>query len=415
MSFGFAEAISLLLALGGLGVDANPKAPGADAVLEHSVDDADVVVHFDAAAVVPRNYKVLADLGSDKAVQASPELRDMARQLSTQIEGARGMAKGMLGLDPMTDVSSVTLFLRLKPGGANPDGLVVVRGKIPQDIVTKVSTMTGSKVETVDGRAATLVDGENYVGTSKSGALLFGTTALVKPRIANAWKAAPRAKTAPLARLTQLLDSRPFFATYVRPSPALVKELTSGEKNVGADLVAGLEVGTMGLHHDGMSWTWTDKTDAGARRARLASEGVVELMRAAQIAPRGLAKIAVASLDSYAGTSKEIDVLIQRKNELLALVGDYTGDGRFKAAVGATGRVVTVRLTGKKVSKVVPVGILVPAVAAGLYFQAAEPPPPPPLPPAQVKPTKPVRPVPGKPVPGKPAPKPTKPQPRKGA
>jgi hypothetical protein len=133
-------------------------------------------------------------------------------------------------------------------------------------------------------------------------------------------------------------------------------------------------------------------------------------MRAAQIAPRGLAKIAVASLDSYAGTSKEIDVLIQRKNELLALVGDYTGDGRFKAAVGATGRVVTVRLTGKKVSEVVPVGILVPAVAAGLYFQAAEQPPPPPLPPAQVKPNKPVR-----PVPGRPAPKPTKPAPRKGA
>jgi hypothetical protein len=72
--------------------------------------------------------------------------------------------------------------------------------------------------------------------------------------------------------------------------------------------------------------------------------------------------------------------------------------------------VVTVRLTGKKVSEVVPVGILVPAVAAGLYFQAAEPPPPPPLPPAQVKPNKPVR-----PVPGRPAPKPTKPAPRKGA
>jgi hypothetical protein len=412
--FGFAEAISLLLALGGLGVDANPKAPTADAVLEHSVDDADVVVHFDAAAVVPRNYKVLADLGSDKAVQASPELRDMARQLTTQIEGARGMAKGMLGLDPMTDISSVTVFLRLKPGGANPDGLVVVRGKLPADLVTKVSGMTGSKVETIDGRPATAVDNETYLGTSKSGALLFGTTALVKPRIASTWKATPRPRTAPLARLAQLLDTRPFLATYVRPSPALVKELAAGEKNVGSDLAAGLEVATMGLHHDGMSWTWSDKTDAGAKRARLASEGIIELMRAAQIAPRGLAKLAVASLESYAGTSKEIDVLIQRKSELLGLVSEYTGDGRFMAAIAGTGKLVTVRLSGRKVSDVVPVGLLVPAVAAGLYLKP-EPPPPPPLPPAQVKPNKPTRPVParpGAPRPGtKPAPKPA-PKPR---
>jgi hypothetical protein len=70
---------------------------------------------------------------------------------------------------------------------------------------------------------------------------------------------------------------------------------------------------------------------------------------------------------------------------------------------------VTVRLSGRKVSDVVPVGLLVPAVAAGLYLKP-EPPPPPPLPPAQVKPNKPTRPAPAKPGTTRPG---TRPAPRK--
>jgi hypothetical protein len=155
-----------------------------------------------------------------------------------------------------------------------------------------------------------------------------------------------------------------------------------------------------------MSWSWSDKTDAGARRAKLASEGFIELMRAAHVAPRGIAKIAAAALDSYAGTSKEIDIAIAKKDELLKLVSDFTGDGKFKAAVTGTGKVVSVRLSGKKLSDVLPIGFLAPAIGLGLYVQAQEK--------TEIAPIG-VKPAPGKPAakpaPLKPAPAPKKPAP----
>jgi hypothetical protein len=408
--FGFAEAISLLFALGGLGVDANPKAPTADVVLEHQVDDADLVIHFDAAAVIPRNYKVLTGLSSDASVQASPALRDMARKLTTDVEGMRGMAKGMLGVDPTTDISSLTVFLKFKPAG-EPDGLIVVRGKLPGDLVKKVAAMTGGKVESIDGRDAVAIDGETMLGTTRSGSILVGASALARPRLANAWRSPARNKATPVGRFAQVLDGKPFFATLLRPSAPMLAEMTKDfsptEKNVATDMLRGLETSTFALYHDGMGWSWGDKSDAGAKRAKLVADGVVDLLRAAQIAPRGIANIAAAAIDSYAGKSKEIDVLIQRKGDLLALVSDFTGDGKFKAVVALNGRQVSARLTGKKLSDVVPVAFLAPVIAAALYFQSEEKATPP-APPAKTAPRAPTRPA-------KPAPPPKKPaaQPRR--
>jgi hypothetical protein len=373
--FGFAEAISLLFALGGLGVDANPKAPTADVVLEHQLEDADLVVHFDAAAVIPRNYKVLTGLSSDASVQASPALRDMARKLTTDVEGMRGMAKGMLGVDPTTDISSLTVFLKFKPAG-EPDGLLVVRGKLPGDLVKKVAAMTGGKIESIDGRDAVSVADDALLGIAKNGNVIIGTATLARPRLANAWRAPARNKAAPIGRYAQILDGKPFFATMLRPSAPMLAEMTKdfspSEKNVASDLLRGLEVSTFALYHDGMGWSWADKTDAGARRIKQVSDGGVELLRAAQIAPRGMANIAAAAIDSYAGQSKEIDVLIKRKAELLALVSDFSGDGKFKAVVTHNGRQVSARLSGKKLSDVVPVAFLAPMIAIGLYFDTEE-------------------------------------------
>ena len=62
MSFGIIEVITLLMGLSGLSVQNNPKAPTADVALEYAVADADIVAHFDAASVIPGNYKVLTEL-----------------------------------------------------------------------------------------------------------------------------------------------------------------------------------------------------------------------------------------------------------------------------------------------------------------------------------------------------------------
>ena len=69
---GILELITLMLAMSGLGVDENSKAPSADAVLAYTVDDADVVAYLDVVAVGPRNHKVLVGLPDDPMVKASP-------------------------------------------------------------------------------------------------------------------------------------------------------------------------------------------------------------------------------------------------------------------------------------------------------------------------------------------------------
>jgi hypothetical protein len=118
------------------------------------------------------------------------------------------------------------------------------------------------------------------------------------------------------------------------------------------------------------------------------SDGVVDLLRAAQIAPRGVAKIMIGALDSYKGTNKQVDALIAHKADLMKLVTTFTGDGQFKVTKNAdAGKLrLDVRATGKSVSEVVPAGVIVPLAAIGLLVGRATTvtqPPPTMVPPAK--------------------------------
>jgi hypothetical protein len=128
------------------------------------------------------------------------------------------------------------------------------------------------------------------------------------------------------------------------------------------------------------------------------SEGVADLLRAAQIAPRGFAKIVLGALESYRGINKQVDAMLAHKADITKIVESYTGDGTFKVKIDKDPKAMklTVRLTGKSVSEVVPFGVVIPMGAVGWLMLAREPdamPPPPMLMPA--------------PAP-KPAPKPSK-------
>ena len=100
------------------------------------------------------------------------------------------------------------------------------------------------------------------------------------------------------------------------------------------------------------------------------SDGVVDLLRAAQIAPRGFAKIALAALDSYKGVNKQIDALIAHKADLIKIV-DHVHRRRSVQVEGRQGReercALNVRLTGKSLSEVVPVGVVIPMLALGFF------------------------------------------------
>src|SRR5437660_693639 len=128
MSFGIIEVISLLFGLSGFGLQANPKAPTADQALQYALPDADIVLELDAASLVPGNYKALTQLADQPQIKASPELAKAVRQIAAELEGPRGAAKAMTGIDFVTDVSDATAFFQIVPQH-EPSFVVAVHGK----------------------------------------------------------------------------------------------------------------------------------------------------------------------------------------------------------------------------------------------------------------------------------------------
>jgi hypothetical protein len=369
---GLLQVIGLMLALGGFGVDENKKALDADDVLEYAVPDADVVIHADVAAVAPRNYDALIALRDDAAVKSSPDALALVKKLRTNLEGVRGMAKSVTGVDLVDDVRAVTVFLDLVPG-ALPTRMAVARGTFPSDVVVKLAKIAGGTTGTIDGRT-TLEMGEMFIGTTEDGALIAGPKDWVEPRIDDDWKPAKRAKGGNAAMIAKLVDEKPFLLVASQIDEAdtegLAKDLGPGFL---ADLATSHELAVLALHHDGVVFQWKDRTKEHLERVELAAEGVIELMRAGHMAPRGVVKLLVAALDSYAGMTSELDELIAHKDELTALVDAFSGSGEFKAKTkrDAKKRTFTVRATGEKLSDVVPFAAIVPLVVIWLVSDGA--------------------------------------------
>ncbi len=390
---GLGEIIVLLLSLGGFGLSPNPAPPTPDQALAYAAPEADLVVFFDAATVVPGNIKALGKLADDPSIKASTELRDVVRQAIGQIDAGRGMARGMLGFDPVTDIGSVTAFLQFQPQ-RDPNFLLSVRGKFPADLIGKASQLSGNPVVQVGAVAmADLGDGK-AVGLTRDGVLLLGSTAWIKPRLGDGWRTPARAAGSPLAKMAEVLAQRPFFAVGGALSQAMRNEALSKLKGPSfpADLIKRHKFFSFGFYTDGLGWRWDDSTKAGLDSMKMFSDGAIEIMRAAHIAPRGVARMAAAALDSYRGTNKQIDELIRRKADLLKLVDSFSGDGKFAATVNADprGLRLDVRATASSFSQVAPFGLLIPFAGFayfGFHSVASEPvmiespriaPPPPP-------------------------------------
>lgn len=396
----YAVIIATVLALTSFSIKPNPRAPTAAAVLEHAVDDADLVVHLDVAATVGANYGVLASLSEDALVKQVPELRQQLTQAVMQLESGRTMARAMLGFDPVTDLTSVTAFVRMREGMPQPEFLLVVRGTLPADLPAKLASSLGGRTGSVDGRTTVTLPDGTVMGTSRSGALLVGKAEWVNARVASAWRAPAHAKGSPWARIATALDARPFFLIASKAAPALVATLAKGlGDNFGRDLVANHKLGVLAVAATGVTWMYEASDAAFARRMESASLGLLELMRAAHLAPRGMAQVAVAALPSYARVSKDLDAVIGARDKLLAAVWDLTGDGKFTARVRVDGTLVTATATGKKLSDVLPISFVGGLAAIG-FLTAADAPTP--VPPAS------------KPPAVRPAPRPAPAPPRKG-
>lgn len=402
--------LAMIMALTSFAIKPNPKAPGPDVVLEHRVDDADVFVHVDLKPTLVDNYVVWQKLADDPLVKQTPALRDGVRDAMVQAEGGRAMVKGLVGIDLATDLTSLTAFGKVT-GSGPPDFLLVIRGNLAADLPQRLTQNLGGKTETIDGRLAAVTPDGMMIGTSKSGAVLVGSRALVAPRLADGWKASARTKGSVWAQVASVLDGKPFLVIAGKPSAsALAHAANAVPAGFGRDLLNQAEVVVMSASSTGVGWVYQAKDAAFAARIKLASEGWIELMRAAHVAPRGIAELIVAALPSYAGQSAELDDAIKHKDQILAAVNELTGDGKFQSSVKLSGNVVTVTTKGRRLSDVLPIGLVMGLGGMGAMTMAASPSKAPtPARPTTVRPTTPSRPTttPRPTTPPKPTPRPT--------
>lgn len=368
MSFGIIEVISLLLGLSGFGVQHNPKAPTADAALQYAMPSPDVVVHFDATSVIPGNYKVLQRLPNQPQIKSSPELAKIARKVISEVEGARGLAKGATGIDLVTDVHDATVFVEILPR-RDPNFVAVVHGRFSPATIDKIAKMSRGKVSRLAGGVVVEQGNDPAIGVTRDGVLIAGTPSLVRDRLDGSWQAPARAAGSTLGHAAEVIDGKPIYAVVLGMSQGARAEAVNkiGGKNFLTDLVKRHKVASMSVFHNGVGWTWIDSSRSGLDSMALMSEGFIELMRAGHIAPRGFAKLALGAIDSYRGSDRRLDDLIRRKADVMKIVESYTGDGNFAAKVDKDPRQLklTVRATGKSLSEVVPAGLFIPLGAIG--------------------------------------------------
>jgi hypothetical protein len=153
-------------------------------------------------------------------------------------------------------------------------------------------------------------------------------------------------------------------------SPAARKEATAqlGPKNFLTDVITRHKAASFSIYRDGVGWTWTDSSAAGLESMAMMSEGFIDVMRAAQIAPRGVAKMILGGMESYRGRP-EVDQVLSKKTDILKIVDSFSGDGNFKVQFDKDPKAykLNVRATGKTLSEVLSGALLLPGVGAALF------------------------------------------------
>jgi hypothetical protein len=216
---------------------------------------------------------------------------------------------------------------------------------------------------------------EPAIALTRDAVMLIGAPDLIRDRLADGWKSPSHDAGTNLGYFAEVLGGKPVLAVVLTMSPAARSEAVDHlGKNFAGDLVIRHKAAAFSIFHDGIGWIWVDSSKAGVDSMELVSNGVIDVLRAAQIAPRGIAKIAMGALDSYSGSSAQIDDLIKHKADIQKIIETYSGDGNFKVKLDKNPKTMrlTVRATGKTVSEVLPLGLILPAGIAGYFTVQAK-------------------------------------------
>lgn len=368
-SIGFIELLALLTHLGTFGIAQNPKAAPPAELMKYAPAQPDYVVYVDLEAVIPNNYKALVAL---PAKIKSPAVQAKLQAMIKNVETSRQLVKGMAGIDPITDVKSVAVFVKPAPT-RGLELIAVVRGKFPQGLLAKAGPMMGKPPETIGGVSVIKLPNNMLAAVAKDGALLVGTDSWVRARVGGGWKPVARPRGSAGAHAAQLLRTRPFMTLVSSPSALAKKGVVRRIRGAGAfvrEVLTGHKLASLAVAHNGVSWTWQDVGPVGYQRAVLGSEGILELFRAMHYGARGIVKLGFSALASYAGKHAMVDMLLKHQKELLNAATKVTGDGKFQVRWRKDPRnhSVSVRAYAQRLTQVVPLAAVVPMIGAGAWL-----------------------------------------------
>jgi len=356
----------ILLTLGGLGVESNKHAPKPGEVMVYAPKGADHMVFFDARSVLPPAWKMLQALPADKRLKSFPQAQQGVAGMVAEAQSKLSEATEMLGFHPVTDLDWAAAWVRY-PEQGQPDFLIVARGAFGATPLASFAKLTGKELVQLGARTVLRLEPGVTLGQGPDGALLLGTTAWVEPRIRATWGAvSDKGFTAEASRI---LAKRPFLMLASRPSPTVAKRFARNFRDPDLqffkELLTDHRFGGAWLAYNGLGWTWTAHKKAGAARVKLASEGVIEILRAWHPALRGFTRLALAVLPSYA-SQPVIQHVLEHKDWILKTVLKHSGDGNFAVRLVKKGKTVTVEATAKRLSQVLPVTGFLPVIGAGV-------------------------------------------------
>ena len=378
---GIYQIISLLLALAGFGVSANPKPATVNAVLNYAPADSDVYLFTDLVTVVPGNYQAFEKLADAPELKDSPAIHDGISKAVAKMESMRGLVKTAVGVDLATDINDVTLFMHFAAAASgdhsdrNDSLMLVVHGHFPSDLIDRVSKMSHMPIETLNGVSALSFD-KYTAALAKDGTLLLGSKDWVAPRLGSKWSALPRPATSSLARFGKIIESKPAFAIGINITDSLMTRVPSQEAPF-KKLMLGYQLAFLhnydfiggSVNSTGVSWEHYCKTAQAYDDTVTLFDGYVDLMRASQLAPRGFLRLGLAMVDSFATASPVAKELADHKKDLMTLFNRYTSDGSFKVVFDKNAKTMHVGMhaTGSKLSDVLPVSFIIPLMAIGGY------------------------------------------------
>ncbi len=356
--------VLLALSVGAMG--ARGPAPSPKQVLVYAPQTADHMVYLNVQAILPSGMEMLKALPKEPFIAEFPDAINALNEGIRQLDGAIQTAQGKLGFNPVKDLKFAVAWVRYKTDGP-PDWLLVVRGKLGKDPLGTLGGLMGGQMTELRGRPAMRM-GPVLMMHGADGALLLGSAAWVEERSLATWT---RMKPKGVSKLAaSALKNKPFIMLASHPSDTarglMHKGLDHEDLAIPRAVMTRHEHMVMWLSPAAIGWEWKGRDADSYDNGLLASEGLIELMRAGQLGVRGLTRLVLAGLSAYRDRNPMIHRLLKHRDALLGFVLKHSGDGSFKAKVkGQKGkRLVSVVAKGGSLDSVLPIGAGLPLFGA---------------------------------------------------